>query len=328
MCAASGGGRPLLGMPTLILPPPTFTDVASSALKGAWSHVISQESRDLYENMVSTGVIKDTVLHQAKNGSILTYSLFHNLQNPLLSKYGFDAREFVSAVGPALENLHETLGRLRNQLSESSEKEETEKMFEEIRRAKELDPIEAVLGANDWRKQAEDDKDSDAGVLSRMTSETCFDTLFYTSKLSLSEGNMSVEASAVTEVALLSARADVVAGGGNGDSALEYEEFRATDELSGDAPIGAQMDVLFEVTYTFKSQQPAELDSSGTIKEKDEEGEKHVDNKGAETISITNLAVAIFEGFLHKKGEDLRWKVALVREAYEFPHSVSSVTRQ
>jgi len=40
------------------------------------------------------------------------------------------------------------------------------------------------------------------------------------------------------------------------------------------------------------------------------------------------LAVAIFEGFLHKKGDELRWKLALIRGAFEFPQTVSSVTRQ
>lgn len=336
LCASAGPS-----LPKLILPPVTFSEVASSALQGAWAHITSQDCRDLYESMVADDVIKDTVLHQASNGSTLTFCLFNNLKNPLFEKYKFDAKEFVRAAGPALENFHDTLGQLRNQLAETLEKDneksedKMEQSEEEIISGSQQNTMESLLGVNLWRRQADDDKDSPAGLLSRMASDGCFDALYYTSKIDmLSRSNLLYVDCAVNEVALLSARAAFVRNEG-GDSAFEYEEFQATEELENKLPIGAQLDVLFEITHTFKHPPSSNAaENENDIKEGENDNNKSDDNAhatnddGYEVTVITNLAVAIFEGWLHKRGEGLRWKIALIREAYEFPHSMTSVTGQ
>lgn len=309
---------PLSGLSSsskLLLPPPTFTEIISSAAAGAWQHLVDQPSRDAYEKAIEEGVIKDTVLHNATNGSVLTYSLFHNLQNPLFSEYKFNSKEFVDAVAPALENFHDVLGKLRNQLPATlkemdEDKKEPASQEEIMAQLSSNSLAEALLGKNHWRDQAKADPDSLAGVLSRMTTEVCLDALYYTSKLDIltaTQGNFLYKSCTVNEVALLSARAAVLR---DDENPLDHEEFRATEELYRKQPVGAQLDVLFEVTHEFEP----DVDAQAA-------GEK-------ETLTVTNLAVAVFEGWLYGGPErDLRWRVALIREAFEFPHS-ASVTRQ
>jgi hypothetical protein len=56
----------------------------------------------------------------------------------------------------------------------------------------------------------------------------------------------------------------------------------------------------------------------------------HDNVKQYETILTTTLGVAVLEGWLHggPDGQELRWKVALLRDADEFPHqpSVTKIT--
>ncbi len=73
-----------------------------------------------------------------------------------------------------------------------------------------------------------------------------------------------------------------------------------THDTSYDPPVvAASIEILFEVAQTYR--QPPDDDS---------------DDEGIETTE-TNLGVAMFEGYLHGKGPT-RWKIAMVREAYEF----------
>lgn len=86
------------------------------------------------------------------------------------------------------------------------------------------------------------------------------------------------------------------------------------------------MDVLFEVTTTFKVTRPTGPDDE-EVEKKD--GEEAKEEGVEEKVTITNLAVAIFEGWLHGGPmKDLRWRLAMLREAFEFPNSASSITRE
>jgi hypothetical protein len=155
---SSGSGKSQLpGTPKLLLPHPTFLENASAALHGAWSHVVDQSARDAYEEAVDNQIIKDDVLESATGGTAITFKLFHNLQNPLLKEHKFDAKEFVMAVGPALENFHDTLSSLRNQLPASLEQEKGEleeklkQSDEELLASLSLDnPTVSLLGVNHW----------------------------------------------------------------------------------------------------------------------------------------------------------------------------------
>jgi hypothetical protein len=342
--SSSGGFQ---GQPRLLLPPQTFWPSVFAAYQGAWTLMTEDSATLEYRKAVKNQIIKEKVLQNSTIGSVITFSLFHNLQNPLFQKHKWDAQEFVASVGPALQNFHDTLGLLRNQLPdhilrETREREEKEKAAKAEAEAEgstseedvlsELSNLtEALLGTNYWRQQAEEDPDSPAGQLARMTSEVCLDAFYYTSKLdTITQSFQTVKyvpgSCDIQQVALLNARALEMYP----EDKDEVTEF-ADGEMPEDPPIAAQMDVLYEVTHTYKQTigGPATLEAAsdeeatGTTtpaEKKDDEEEK------TETVSYTNLVVAVLEGWLHKGPEkELRWKVALLRDALEFPHHPPSV---
>ena len=376
--------------PKLLLPQPTMSTTVYHALQGWWALLSDQSSRDAYERAVQTSVIKDSVLSNASLGSVITYSLFHNLQNPLFRKYGFDAKLFVDTVGPALVNFHDTLGCLRNELPDIVKQEEEEKKKKEGDRdsqkaeeASSLDEgnntstlnvlgIEPTLGVNRWRDQANRDGDGLAGRLSKMTDDFCMEALYFRSKLEILTRAALVETSPddyvpgsckVNDVALLNARAMRLDKEGH-EAVNEFSEFEASEEEESketdNSNVVAQIDVLYEVTHEFVRELPASVDimasmasvpttrsetkasSSGTANEESTSTENNVEEqtqkeetpkeKTTETISYTNLAVAVFEGWLHRKSDgksnDLRWKISALGDAYMFPHHQATVSHK
>jgi hypothetical protein len=338
----------------LLLPTQTFWPSVFAAYQGAWTLMTEDSAKLAYDKAIKDQIIKENVLQNSTIGSMITFSLFHNLQNPLFQKHKWDAQEFVAAVGPALENFHDTLGLLRNQLPdyillETREMEEKIKAAEAEAEAStssseegeekdvlsESNLTEALLGTNYWRQEAEEDPDSPAGQLARMTTEVCLDAFYYTSKLdTIGQSFQTVKyvpgSCDIHQVALLNARALEIYPENKG----EFAESTAS-EIPEDPPIAAQMDVLYEVTHTYKQTigSPAILEAAsaeeatGTTtpaeKKDDEKGEEKT-----ETVSYTNLVVAVLEGWLHKGPEkELRWKVAMLRDALEFPHHPPSVKR-
>jgi hypothetical protein len=341
-------GGLLKGQPKLLLPPQTFWPSLYTAYQGAWTLMTEDSAQVEFNKAIKNDVIKAKVLKNATFGSSITFSLFHNLQDPLFQKHKWDAQEFIAAVGPALENFHDNIGLLRNELPdhmlrETREWEEKEKAAsseassseegEEKDVVSELSDItEALLGNNHWRQQAEKDPDSPAGQLARMTTEVGLDAFYYTSKL-----DTNIQASKkvkyvpgscdIHQVALLNARALEIWPEYTG----EFTEFAAS-EMPDDPPIAAQMDVLYEVTQTYKRaiassttlEATSDEDDTVTTTPKDDATEV----EKMETVSYTILIVAVLEGWLHKGPEKaLRWKVALLRDASEFPDHKPSVER-
>jgi len=332
-------------MPKLLLPPPTLLETAGAAFQGMWSHISDQAARDAYEKAVRDQIIRDQVLENAAGGNVMTFILFNNLQSPFFQKHKVDIGEFLHAAGPALENFHDVLARLRDDLANqmgqemdaSKEDEEKEQSVEMEQESAEASPVDVLLGTNQWRKQAEEDSDSLAGQLSKMTSEMCLDAFYYTGKLEvmamMAQGrNNYVEHTAkVNEVALLNARAMALHDHDNGES--EHPEFEASDS-NDDSSVAAQLDVLYEITHTYKVATDEPMPEEGVSKEPAESNpESNTDEKEATTtgtISYTNLAVAVFEGWLHRKGpehigEQLSWKLGMIRGAVEFPYSAPTV---
>lgn len=356
-----------------LLPRRTFLGLLVSAGQGAWTLASDETSRETYERLVKTGVIKDAVLSNAPHGAILTYALFHDLQNPLWSEHQFDAAELVTACQPALENFHVALGQLRNSLAEE-EGEGVKKKENGVAEGAEpvevpphkpavadvdrknddtaplpipaaaaaatavtgTNPIDVLFGTNVWREQATSNPNSLAGVVSRMTTDACLDALYYTSKLNVVagvQGHLRFCDSAVNEVALLAARAEEV----DDDEDAPYNEFQATDDLDRDFPVAAQVDVLFEVTHTFQEKSPSgnndtsEDDPSTTASDDAKPASATLAAPTTKELSVTSLAVAVFEGWLHggpkHRDRQLRWKLATIREAHEFPQS-AALTRQ
>lgn len=314
-----------VGRPKLLLPQPTFWESARSALRGAWAHMVDPTSREAYQEAVKNHIIKDDVLEKALQGPIITFSLFQNLiRSPLFSQHAFDAKEFVQTVGPALENFQYTLGLLSNQIDKEDVDEAIKNIDEKMKETDEeiLASLhgnnEALLGGNDWKRQAEQDPDSLAGILSRMTHKPYFEDLYYANKLGLLDADPQrkwlFKNCTVNGTALVGARAEYVLDNNNGEP---HEEFQASEELDKKLPVAAQMDVLFEVTHVY------EVDDGTTTK----------DNPKPEIMKLTLLQVAIFEGWLSGGGgpppkDALRWKLAFVRDPVEFPRGFYSDTAQ
>jgi len=326
----------VMGPPKLLLPAPSFVETFLAAMQGAWAQVVDQESRDTYEAATKKNVIKDTVLQNAQNGNMLTFALFHNIyQCPLWKESKFDIQEFVEGVGPALENFHDVLGRLRNQIAETEE-EDKKQLKDNLKKSDEdlavskgnpTDLNETLFGMNRWKKEADEDPESLASQLAKMTTPVCFDAFYYTSKLEVfarpfKASEYQTRSCEVSNVALLNARAMVmdqeeVASQEN----VEHSEFQASEQP--DPPVAAQMDVLYEVTHTYKQ----------TIEEPVETSEGEDDNtvtskERTETVAYTNLVVAVFEGWLHGgPDKELKWRVAMLRDAFEFPYAPPTVKK-
>lgn len=341
----------------LLLPPSNFWESARAALQGVWSHIVDQSARDRYEYLVEKNVIKDTVLQNAITGATLTFALFHNLQNPLFQKYKFDAVEFMRSVGPSLENFHDTLGRLKNDLpanlgDDKIQIEESLKKSDEGILGMNDNLTTSLLGVNRWHQQASEDESSLAGTLSKMTSDICLDSFYYTSKLDiLGRGALEATADAshsilpnyyipgscrVSEVALLNARALEIDFSEDKQIEEEHPEFRASEDNSSQRKldVAAQVDVLYEISHTYrlqahsKSENCSEKNDGGKDTAFQPDVSEEEANQTAETMVYTNLAVAVFEGWLYRtsNGKDsVRWKVAMIREAYEFPHHQPTV---
>jgi len=221
---------------------------------------------------------------------------------------------------------------------------------------KDLDrSVESVLGPNLWKQQATNDPESVAAAFANMVTPEYFNNLFYSSKLALwtrqqfnlltqqspllmqSMDSDSVAAMSTTQqiyevgsaeigqVALLRARAvelDTV-------THHQYREFDASQDPNFESkPVGAQMDILFEVTsrYTETFRVPT---SKATEKEESESSSEEWSSVQmgpheirTEQVEYTRLGVAVLEGYLHNnpnsKTEGLRWRVPLIREPLEF----------
>lgn len=263
----SGGG---LGerKKKFILPNDTFFDRIASTLQGLYAHVTDQSARDKYEQLVADKVIQDTVLAQARSGNAMTMALFWNLQNPLFAKYQFDAKQFVSAVGPALENFQDTLGQLVLELNRSGAEEKETKTEESSSDSAPPLPFSMwgipMGGGNEWSQRAKEDPDSLEARLQRMVSDAAFDDHYYGAKLfqALTSGRGGgaggggrleyVPGSGVVQsVALLNARVmEIPPEDDKIDT--EHPEFEATEGKRTDPPVAARMDVLYEISQDYR----------------------------------------------------------------------------
>lgn len=308
--------------PKLLLPDESPFQTYWNALQGAWAALTDQTSRDQLMRLMENGVIRESVLQQADYGSMRTFSLFHHLQDPLWKSLDF--REFLSAVGPALENFNDLLFRLRDAVAADEEEqkeveaflkrpnEDVVKMMEEAKEGTSLTVM--LLGNNRWQKKAEEDPESLEAIVAKMSTPQNLAANYYSSKFSsYGEGTRHhyVEGSCkIDNVAILEARVQEIDDREEKeDYDKEYVEFSASEEPERDLPIVARLDILCEMTKKYVSDTPIDLALEG-----DQTSKTH--------FAVTDLSVAILEGWL-KGGPDqgqLRWRVAGVRQAEEFTY--------
>jgi len=207
----------------------------------------------------------------------------------------------------------------------------------------------AVL-KHEWANEAEKDPDSLAAQLSRMVTKELFHTHEMNAKtafllqnhirnITFLEGSCSVN-----NVALLSARAclflekedsssadqptdeDGKQASGPRYEAIDYEPDDEDSKFK--TAVAAQVEVLYDVTQEFiveKSSSTNERDGkseeeSFADQSKDDSSSSSSQSPETESKQTTIVSVATFEGWL-KGGPDneLRWKLALHRPAFEFP---------
>mmetsp|Transcript_21285 Transcript_21285/g.24282 ORF Transcript_21285/g.24282 Transcript_21285/m.24282 type:complete len:427 (+) Transcript_21285:55-1335(+) len=106
-----------------ILPPRTRLEVAGKAILGAYHWCFGDEYRKLFMKKSKNGIINNNnAFFQNGNNFLMAYSLsfglYHELQDPLLKTYGFNAKEFMEGVKPALERFHDVEKNIDNRLFE------------------------------------------------------------------------------------------------------------------------------------------------------------------------------------------------------------------
>jgi hypothetical protein len=266
-----------------LIPNATFWEVAESALRGAWATVSDTNARTRYDRLVRDGILRPAVLEQASSGATITAALFHNAQNPHFHRHRLDLKEFVEAVGPAIELFSDTLGRLVQQMKDDpdlygdnrhggthDEKEGGADGSADNgrKRSSSVFQLGGGLGQpplnseNLWRKRAARDPDSLEAKLRKLTTDVNFDDHYYGALLfqaltaGTSHSTTRYIGGRVENVSLLSARAMPVPLPGrriaeDDDDDDDWDE----DEEGGtvdDKHIAARMDVLYEITQTFR----------------------------------------------------------------------------
>mmetsp|Transcript_4891 Transcript_4891/g.6714 ORF Transcript_4891/g.6714 Transcript_4891/m.6714 type:complete len:357 (-) Transcript_4891:44-1114(-) len=346
--------RILLSQPTvkgLQIQPQRTLDILKSAGSACVS-LLSQENRDNFLASLNGGIIKPEVLGQADMGMAKILALHNDLNSPLFSKHKFNVEEFTEGVKPALCRFHEVQSLLQNEVY--NEKNETDSKKEQGEDEKDLmggidketeqmlmreflalsttntdndvlaSKISDAVGLKrNWTKEAKEQPESLAGQLMSMLTTSHFQIVEFTAYASyLTDRHFRYvdDSVKINNVALLSARAMEIS-----DVANDMEEERPpidedrpmTDETldgpskksakNNELPVAVQMEVLYDVKMDYKN-----VDSDG----------KEVETNDGEELSRVSILVAVFEAWLHgdPDGSDsVRWKLAFIRPAWEFP---------
>jgi hypothetical protein len=93
----------------------------------------------------------------------------------------------------------------------------------------------------------------------------------------------------------------------------DAKEKNSAEEKEGEVknlPVAAQVEILYNVEQT--------LD---VIPTKQDDDKNKAESEEKQTVTRTSVVVGVFEGWLNgdPQGKDLRWRVADVRPAWEFP---------
>jgi hypothetical protein len=198
----------------------------------------------------------------------------------------------------------------------------------------------AAILDHEWAAEAEKDPDSLPAQLSRMVTKELFQMSELNAKTAflLQDNIQSItfqEGSCkVNNVALLSARAvafrKVDFSSESVETTTRPHSFEAIDYDIGEgdadskASIAAQLEVLYDVTQRFKINKSAMMSLKSSNQDDDRKDKETIssndDNSDFELRQTTIVSVATLEGWL-KGGPDnqLRWKLALHRPAFEFP---------
>lgn len=240
----------------------------------------------------------------------------------------------------AVESFNEMQGRLMNLFHDERAGAETEDVGEEdgddddddeSRKMRDIQALLSGTGMRDveratteeWMKDAEDNPDGPRGRLLKMTTPEYFNMMNFVFKATNAMGQSAnvryvPGSTEITHMALLSARVmEIPPEPISGDDVdnLTDEEREKNDKLLNNIkpdddyqlPVAAQVEVLYDMTQSFTTDEPA---PGMVISET-----KTVDGK--DMVTRPTLVVAVFEGWL-KGSSPLRWRIALNRPPWEF----------
>jgi hypothetical protein len=187
--------------------------------------------------------------------------------------------------------------------------------------------VAAILN-HEWMDEAKKNPESFAGQMSRMMTTEMFQMhqLLTKSSFVLQNHNRTISleegSCTVNNVALLSARAFLCApreGDENGKYYDIAEYFDGFDEST--TGVAAQLEVLYDVTQTYTIKENPIKKGADETKDGDAAMTKETGSE-PESMTTTIVSVATIEGWLKRVEEDNgepRWRLALLRPAFEFP---------
>ena len=165
---------------TYLVPPRTGWQMLKSAFDGIASLASDQEQRDSYLKYVKEDIIRERTFDGSNTALrlIANLALFHELENPILKRYGFKAEEFLEGVKPALEQFHDIEHTIDNKLIEISNKIAVEDKA----------PEESVLTTNKMDDLAHGLNDEERQVLTHFVEQEASYLSMLTSKVTPQDG--------------------------------------------------------------------------------------------------------------------------------------------
>lgn len=250
-------------------------NVALSALSGFWLHLTNENVRNHFQSFVDQKIINQEVLTQNMGGRIQMFALLHGLMDPSLRKYHFDVKEFVDAVGPALQIYHETLLQLMTEattispvVTATTNKEREDIVRRNMEKDEEIDDDDAMQRGHQWRIEAERDPMSLAGRFMKMVTDENLKEQYHNAKMIQLFSQMGIPApmnyvtgSCVVEyVSLLNIKSMEI-----DDILYEQNEYpkvvansssssgsSSDDDTVTDLPVLTRIQVLYKLTRQFQ----------------------------------------------------------------------------
>jgi hypothetical protein len=286
----------------------------------------NENERKRFTAAVNSGVISPEVLGQANMSFVRILALYDELESETLKKHGFNAREFLEGVKPALEQVHEVQAQLENKLriiaaspNEEDDKDEIEDDGMDMWRSHSSNDIKRLFRKkNGFEYVAKEDPDSYEARLIDMLSTWSFKAFEISSKCNfVPTPPFQSHEIQVTNVALLSARGMVIDSADTLTDEITTDEAqeKVADNEAKSPDVAAQVEVLYDFEETIVV---PDLDEAEGMKENAEGS----DGTKTKTMTQNAVAVGVFEGWLSggdKPEEGLRWKLAQMRHPDEFP---------
>lgn len=251
-------------------------DILSSAFGATMSIFSSQADRDKFLNTVDKGIINPTIMANVDMGFSKSLALYHDLNNDLFQKNGFDIEEFLEGAEPAIERYHEVLRCLESETNaeilkelncnhEEYKKTGSSELIVNLEDGKGFNGLRSSYkSVGDWKRKAQDDPESLYGQLQSMVSEPLMQMLnndYVRAAIYKNDDTppifSEIPSVEVKSIALLSARAREVFPDDDTTESDDEEEMvddSLLDEVNTKVPVAAEIAVIYEILKTQKTE--------------------------------------------------------------------------